>query len=665
MTNARIYNIYGPTETSVHNCLGNVTVSESIHIGKPIGNCRYYLLDENRRPLPPTAVGEIYIAGECLAAGYINREDLTNQVFVPDLLCANQRMYKTGDLGRLRADGNWQCLGRVDNQLKLNGHSIEPEEIASQIIQSRFASEAAVVPVKNNDMVQSLRGFLVPANQYTEEKLRDYLMEQLPDYMIPSIFIPLSALPRTASGKLDIRQLMEMEPPKENIPKRQPLANPQEALLQSVWEEALGKKPDWNVSFFKQGGTSLTAIMVLSQYYKNHIDFSLNDFYSCPTLSGQIEKITGSRNQIHPETAATVETGAESERLARFLPDNNKAVPKSRITLLTGATGYLGAHLLYELLGTGIEKLICLVRTGGEKKLKEVISSYFGESFYSFVSRRIEIVNGDITLKHFGISAPEYERLTDRVDMVIHCAADVRHYAPNDELALTNTFGTENCIAFARDAAAAMIHISTISVAGEYIMDAPGLPVFYSERDLDMGQNWMDNPYTKSKILAEAAVAEAIEDGVNARIFRVGRLVSRAKDGVFQLNPDSNAFYRIIRGLLILKKIPREFDRVFMEMTSVDLCAEAIVKLLYQPGTAFHVINPQESALRDILKSCCDMELAKREEFEELLRDQAAQNSSPFIQAVAEAYFSGTAFHTQIQIQARDTAYQLQQLGFT
>jgi len=668
LSNARIYNIYGPTETSVHNCMGNVTDAKSIHIGKPIGNCRYYLLDENGHPLPPTAIGEIYIAGECLAAGYINREDLTNQVFVPDLLCKNERMYKTGDLGRLRADGNWQCLGRVDNQLKLNGHRIEPEEIASQIIQSRYASEAAVVPVRNNDLVQSLRAYLVPANQYTEEKLRDYLLEQLPDYMIPSVFVPVSALPRTASGKLDIRLLMEMEAPKECIPdtpQGQAPVDPQEALLQSVWEEALGKKADWNVSFFKQGGTSLTAIMVLSQYYKNHIDFSLNDFYSCPTLAGQIEKITGRLIPLHAEAAVTVEADEDFEKLARFLPKNNLSIPRSRISLLTGATGYLGAHLLYELLGTGIEKLICLVRTGGEQRLKEVISSYFGESFYSFVSRRIEIVNGDITIEHFGISKPEYERLTDTVDMIIHCAADVRHYAPGDELVHTNTHGTENVIAFAKSANASFIHISTISVAGEYIIAAPGLPVFFSEHDLDMGQNWMDNPYTKSKILAEALVAAAIENGLNARIFRVGRLVSRAKDGVFQLNPDSNAFYRIIQGLLMLKKIPREFDRVFMELTSVDLCAEAIVKLLYQPGTAFHVINPQESALGDILKSCCDMELAEREEFEELLRDQAAKNSSPFIQAVAEAYFSGTAFHSQIQIQARDTAYQLEQLGFT
>lgn len=129
LTDARIFNIYGPTETSVHNCQGDITDEKSIHTEKPIGNCRYYLLDEERRPVPPTAVGEIYIAGECLSPGYINRQDLTDQAFLPDPFLKGEKMYRTGDRGRLRADGNWQCLGRVDTQIKLNGHRIEPLEI--------------------------------------------------------------------------------------------------------------------------------------------------------------------------------------------------------------------------------------------------------------------------------------------------------------------------------------------------------------------------------------------------------------------------------------------------------------------------------------------------------------------------------------------------------
>ena len=106
LTNARIFNIYGPTETSVYNCQGDITDDNAIHIGKPIGNCRYYLLDREMRQVMPTGTGEIYIAGECLAKGYINRDDLTELAFLQDPSFAGEFMYKRADMGRIRADEN-------------------------------------------------------------------------------------------------------------------------------------------------------------------------------------------------------------------------------------------------------------------------------------------------------------------------------------------------------------------------------------------------------------------------------------------------------------------------------------------------------------------------------------------------------------------------------
>ena len=154
--------------------------------------------------------------------------------------------------------------------------------------------------------------------------------------------------------------------------------------------------------------------------------------------------------------------------------------------------------------------------------------------------------------------------------------------------------GTKNVLSFAEKGQALFIHISTVSVAGEFLKDAPGLSAVFSERDLDMGQNWEENPYVKSKILAETLVCRAMDRGLKAGIFRVGRLIGRKSDGVFQINPETNAFYRLVRGVLELDQMPKRFDQMLLEITPVDQCARAVCRLMGQPGGAWHIANPDE-----------------------------------------------------------------------
>ena len=171
--------------------------------------------------------------------------------------------------------------------------------------------------------------------------------------------------------------------------------------------------------------------------------------------------------------------------------------------------------------------------------------------------------------------------------MVYHCAADVRHFAPEDELLKTNVTGTKRAIEFAREARASYMHISTVSVAGEYLLDAPQAKAIFEEQDLDVGQNWMENPYAKSKMLAEYEVTKAQEEGLAARIFRVGRVVCNSYSGKFQKNQESNAYYRLIKGLLEFGKMPEELRDIGLETTYVDLAAKAIVGLSEETGGAF------------------------------------------------------------------------------
>lgn len=685
LTNARIFNIYGPTETSVYNCQGDITDDNAIHIGKPIGNCRYYLLDREMRQVMPTGTGEIYIAGECLAKGYINRDDLTEQVFLPDPFFAGEFMYKTGDLGRLRADGNWQCLGRVDSQLKLNGHRIEPEEIEAQMLQSGLVKEAAVVPVKREGTVSALCAFAVPQAGFSEGSVRDFLAERLPDYMVPGQVRTLAQMPRTSSGKADRKALEGMACISDTKEKNAQAAEDEhsdetviapkdkhsdETVIapEEIWREVLGQEPDLDKSFFVQGGTSLTAIVVLSHYYSRHWDFSLNDFYRHPTLREQIQMIGKSADHVSEKEEKTEglesKPAAAEERLPRYVCSLSEKADTGKNLLLTGAAGYLGAHLLRELTADDQKTIYCLLRKGREAKLTQVLSFYFGKSGADKIKRQVRILEGDITLPDLGLDREIYENLTDTIETVIHAAADVRHYAPMEELLLTNVEGTKHMVSLAEKADALYIHISTVSVSGEFLKDAPKLPAVFSERDLDMGQNWEENPYVKSKILAEAWVCRAMDRGLKAGIFRVGRLIGRKSDGVFQINPETNAFYRLVKGILELGQMPEEFYRMLLEVTPVDQCARAVCSLMGQPGGAWHIVNPDEVSLGALLEECGQVECVSDQVFEENLRKQASASSSPYIQAAAETYFSGRAQRTAIYVDARRTVCELKRVQF-
>ncbi len=662
LTSARIFNIYGPTETSVHNCQGDVTDDGCIHIGRPIGNCRYYLLDEKQRLMPPTALGEIYIAGDCLAKGYAGRDDLTAKVYLPDPFFPGERMYKTGDIGRLRADGTWQCLGRTDTQLKLNGHRIEPSEIAAQIVLSALAKEAAVLPVMRGGVPQSLRAYLVPADGYDEEMLRGYLAGKLPDYMLPSSFVPLDEMPRSASGKTDLKALAQINPRQETLAWQRP-ASPEEKTLLELWEQTLGREPNAEESFFSQGGTSLTAIIILNHYHQQNIPISLNDFYAQPTISAQAKLLKERAQTI----AKREQKARDDQRLPGKVPLNEKPLELSGAILLTGATGYLGAHILCELLKAGAEKIICLVRGDAEKRLSDSLSYYFGEGFFAGNKGKVEALSGDISKKNFGLSPSDYAGLSSRVTTVFHSAADVRHFAPWEELWLANVEGTRSVIDFAVAANAGLAHMSTVSVAGEYLTDYPQIPAVFSEHDLDAGQNWHENPYCKSKALAEAAVAKAMmESGLNAKIFRVGRLVPRRSDGLFQPNAETNAFYRDVMAMLSLGCAPTSMESLPFEMTEVDLCASAIVKLCGQSGGAFHVFNPNMLPLGQLMSVFNGLRFIPDKAFAALLKKalKDAGSAGSYLLSFSQTYFSGTALSVNITLDAFRTESLLKRAGF-
>jgi amino acid adenylation domain-containing protein len=292
---AELYNGYGPTEATVAvtywKCEAPVGRS-SVPIGRPIGNTRIYVLDERLQPVPIGVAGELHIGGACLARGYLNAPEVTAERFITDPFSVDPgaRLYKTGDRARYLPDGNLEFLGRLDNQIKLRGFRIEPGEIETALAQHPAVGEAVVAAAESPGIGRQLVAYVVfrdGAAAATGE-LRAFIAKRLPDYMIPSAFVALDAMPLGQNGKIDRRALRPPERPNvESPPNFVAPRTPLEQQLAAIWVEVLGVErvgPDDN--FFELGGHSLAATQVISRMRKAFdVDLSLRSFFEAPTLS--------------------------------------------------------------------------------------------------------------------------------------------------------------------------------------------------------------------------------------------------------------------------------------------------------------------------------------------------------------------------------------------
>ena len=272
---ATVWNLYGPTETTIWSTTYNVDSDGSVKIGRPIANTQIYLLDSHLQPAPIGVNSEMYIGGAGLARGYLNRPELTDEKFIPNPFSKEprSRLYKTGDLARYLPDGNIECLGRIDNQVKIRGFRIELGEIEAVLSQHPAVQQTVVIAWEDTPADKRLVAYLVKTMPSEQElaiaDLRSFLKEKLPDYMVPSAFVILDALPLTPNGKVDRRALPA--PDLERL-KLERLVAPQDLLelqLTKIWEQVLGIQPiGVQDNFFELGGHSLLAARLLAEINK-------------------------------------------------------------------------------------------------------------------------------------------------------------------------------------------------------------------------------------------------------------------------------------------------------------------------------------------------------------------------------------------------------------
>lgn len=262
-TDAAIYHVYGPTETSVWSTVDEVSPLLPISLGKPIGNTQLYVLDSHMHTQPFGVIGELHISGEGLARGYWNKPDLTNEKFIVDPYRSRQRMYKTGDLVKQLRDGTVLYMGRKDDQVKVGGYRIELGEIENYLLEHDELLGAVVTVVTNAEDVKALCAYLISSTDVNSLDLRQYCLIGLPHYMIPSYFVQLDEFPLTPNGKIDKKRLPK---PQAKIELASQYVAPQtetEMKLAKLWSDVLKvRKIGIKDNFFESGGTSIQAVML-------------------------------------------------------------------------------------------------------------------------------------------------------------------------------------------------------------------------------------------------------------------------------------------------------------------------------------------------------------------------------------------------------------------
>ena len=309
-------NAYGTTEATVTSTVyepqqpATRGVTPWVPIGRPIGNVRAYVLDEHRELLPAGAPGELFIGGEGVARGYINRLELTAERFGPDPFshAAGARMYQTGDRARLRGDGDLELLGRLDDQIKVRGFRIEPAEIERVLVEHAAIRDAAIVASANGAGEPRLTAYVVP-RQWPPPAfadLRTYLDRRLPEYMVPTGYVALQELPMTAAGKLDRARLPaashDLGPERTHVPPR----TPAERQLAQLWAQVLGvDRVGVTDNFFELGGDSILSIQIISRAAELGLRYTPRQLFQHQTIA-ELAPLAGTSRGVVSEQGPVV-----------------------------------------------------------------------------------------------------------------------------------------------------------------------------------------------------------------------------------------------------------------------------------------------------------------------------------------------------------------------
>jgi amino acid adenylation domain-containing protein/thioester reductase-like protein len=672
---ARLLNAYGLTETTITSAIFDVSNRRqaepwsTVPVGRPAGPARLMVLDGQLNPVPPGTSGEVFIGGPAVARGYLGSPGLTAERFLPDPAGApGSRMYRTGDLGRWLAGGSLEIAGRMDRQLKVRGYRIEPAEIESVLAAHPDIDEVSVVASSRHPGDGRLVAYYTPTHAAAQTalhhpraaSLRRYLLDRLPSYMIPAAFIPrypvADPTSRSGTGVGDTGGAeRSWAVPGQHRRGHGIQLTPTEAGLSALWGRLLARDHvGLDDEFFALGGDSLLAAEMLAHtgaLFGLSGD-SVRPLTRCllrdPTLRGfaaavedaragrlsadgdQAEVDFGRETRLNlkvRDRKAPAGRGHGDAALARHAPDWRNPGE----VLLTGATGFLGAHLLSELLAATGARVHCLVRARDENAALARLRRAAGRYELPVPrSERVVPLPGDLAEPNLGLSGRRLRDLARSADAIYHAGAQVNFIYPYQELRAANVAGTREMIRLAAMDRGIPVHFvsSTAVLAG---LGVAGVREVTEETPLAHPE-LLRMGYVETKYVAEELLRAAGRAGLPVAIYRPLDIVGSVRTGAWSTSTEMAALIRFIADTGLAPDIDLPLDFV-----AADTCAAAIRHISVTEGAAgrtYHLASPEMAPLSTLVGRLRDKgyqisEIPFADWVRELARQAARDPSQP------------------------------------
>lgn len=579
-----IINVYGPTEATVCTSLTQCTSCWSeANIGLPIKGIRYKIVNQN---LKVAKEGELLIAGKALAIGYINNPQLTAEKFI---ILNKKRYYKTGDLVK-KIHNSFIFLGRIDRQIKFHGKLIALEEIERVIKTHPKITNAAVI-YDDTDGIKRLIAF-VESKHITIRILKTFLGNNLHAWMLPNNFIFIKKLPKTITGKIDYIELQKFSNNKKLSLKTNQTnkTNKNAKILQKICRSILklNNEPSIYDDLIDDVGCNsidLLNIIVNAEEYK---------IYLSPHLIQELRTIYALSTSIDPDDLMFVD---ELKKQCVYTPNTKHLLQAhTEHILLTGATGFLGIHILYELCLQINKPIVCLVRAknqvDGFNKLILCAQKY-DINLQPWI-HQIKIIIGDISLSNLGLTTLEWNNLCESISTIYHCAAEVNMFKCYQELKTINLVGTQEIIHFASTAIQKKIHyVSTLSV---FVSTNQNKDVCY-ESDALLNTQYVYGGYAQTKWAAEYYLRQT---KLNYTIYRLGLITGHSVNG--KTSPHDFLAKFIIETQQLGISLKGQWEHIKFDATPVDYAAKALVYISNKGlASCYHIANTNAMSYAMIL----------------------------------------------------------------
>ncbi|MFC9970975.1 amino acid adenylation domain-containing protein [Spirillospora sp. NPDC127200] len=675
-----LVNGYGPTEnasfSSAHDVTGLPEDAQTVPIGRPIANSTCYVLDEERNPCAPEQEGELYVGGDGVAIGYLGDPERTAERFLPDPFIGRDgaRMYRTGDRALWRSDGVLEYLGRLDQQVQIRGYRVEPAEVEAAVTAHPDVQDAKAAVDDSGSDDKSLVVWAAPREPVEgsergsfARRLRGFLQDRLPHFMLPSRIGVTERLPLGRTGKVDPAAVKELTEESGERPPGDPPRGDTEQAVARVWEDLLDIGPVHRTDdFFDLGGQSLqlvhavTAVrerLGLQQVPGREMVRILLDTSVLCEYAARLDAVRQGDGDSG-DRAVDFESEAELDSGLRFRAPARAEAGTPDAILLTGATGFVGAFLVRRLIDATDADIFCLVRAdGAEDGLRRIGASLrrYGLSSKD-LQERVRAVPGDLSERGLGLPDSALEQLAAEAGAILHNGAHVNFLYPYSRLAAANVGSVRELLGLAtRHHLKDFHYISSVAVLAG--LGAQG--VDRAAEDVRLGDpHLLGQGYAETKWVAETMLRAAADKGLPLSVYRPHEITGTRDRGVQNTGTLMSAFIKAVVETGLLPEVPMPLNFV-----PVDHTAEVLAHLvLNEPaeGRVYHLVNPEPASLSLLAERADALGYRVRavpyEEWAEAMARHVAEDPASPLAAylplfsersaasglsVAESYFSG------------------------